>query len=360
MASSRSKVDSALESFFHHDVAEGCRTLAALESQVPSDAQPSDDALLEEVTHVISRMLDACERIQAEIGEDDKLLTETKARFREAIWPWFQKSWFMHRATTKPRGYPGDFETLTAIYDGQVKSTGFGGYLDRYFLDRKLAQAVWGRLQSAKQFLCELTEQRPGLSILNVACGPGREYDDEFFRRCPAAEIIAVDTDGDALATTQARFKDIDNEAITVKCVKHSALKMTSVKKNLELFQRPDMIYSVGLCDYIPDAYLVKILRGWRESIADGGIVYVAFKDVREYRPAVYQWLVDWNFYERTEQECLDLMLQAGYASDDLKVTRDETNVILNFIAGCGATVPDASSQQRSDSWHGEQQPSSR
>ena len=352
----------AVNDFFQTRATEGCQTLAALAECVPPLAEPDDDDLFEELTRTIHHMLDGCELVEKAIGNNTQLLSETKALFREAIRPWFEQSWFMHRATVKPRGYPGDFETLIAIYDGRIKSRGFGGYLDRYFLGTDLGRAVPARLRAVKEFLCQFTTESPGLlgsrvtispstlpcspahvskqtasgglSILNVACGPGREYDEEFFRSCGRAGITVVDTDDDALAATRLRFVGTRGDGVHLQCVKYSALKMTSPERNIALFGRPDLIYSVGLCDYIPDRYLIKILKGWRETVAENGIVYVAFKDVARYRPSVYQWLVDWNFYGRTEADCVDLMRQAGFLQESLQVARDETGVIINFIAG--------------------------
>jgi hypothetical protein len=116
-----------------------------------------------------------------------------------------------------------------------------------------------------------------------------------------------------------------------VDTVRFNALRMTSSRHNRERFGRPDIIYSVGLCDYIPDQYLIPMLRTWRESVAEGGVVYVAFKDCLLYDKAEYQWLVDWYFYQRTENDCRRLFLEAGYDVGAMDITRDETNVIINF-----------------------------
>ncbi|MGE0379131.1 MAG: hypothetical protein AB7Q45_27330, partial [Planctomycetaceae bacterium] len=64
----------------------------------------------------------------------------------------------------------------------------------------------------------------------------------------------------------------------------------------------------------------------------EGGVVYVAFKDRRLYNKAVYQWLVDWNFYQRTEEDCRRLYEKAGYDLNTLEVQRDGDGVIMNFI----------------------------
>ena len=74
------------------------------------------------------------------------------------------------------------------------------------------------------------------------------------------------------------------------------------------------------------------MLRGWRETVSDDGAVYVAFKDIRKYSPTIYQWHMDWYFLPRTEEEIRGLFEQAGYDMYGLKMTRDATGSIINFI----------------------------
>src|SRR5205814_1854847 len=143
--------------------------------------QPESRGLTQELTGYISRSLAQCARLELQLSDTPDLLKATQARFREMIWPWFEKSWFMSRALSKPRGYPGDYELLTAIYDDETKSTGIGAYLDRYFLNTTLARAVVARMQSVQEFLLdELARRRGDVTILNVASGACREYTKNF------------------------------------------------------------------------------------------------------------------------------------------------------------------------------------
>ena len=107
---------------------------------------------------------------------------------------------------------------------------------------------------------------------------------------------------------------------------------MTSSSANIRRFGRSDIIYSVGLCDYIPDEYLVPLLKGWRESLADGGVVYLAFKDMLLYDKTEYQWLMDWYFFQRREEDFLRLLAEAGYDLGQIETSRDAIGVIINFL----------------------------
>lgn len=320
--------------FWRQDVANLIHQLQQLSEAIPPDAEPQEDEFLECLTTALTEVVAAAAELEQIIGDDPELLTEAQTKFREAVKPWFDQSWFMERAFTKPRGYPGDFVLLSAIYDNVPKSRGIGGYLDLYFLNRTLAQGVRTRLAGARRFLSqEILRRKSELSILNVACGPAREYDGGFDADGQTVNLKCIDTDEQALEHVRTQVATQPGVDLDFECVCYNALRMSSSKSTIDKFGRPDIIYSIGLCDYLPDDFMIRILRGWRESLADGGVVYVAFKDRLRYNAAVYQWLVDWHFYQRTEADCLRLYAEAGYDTARIEVQRDDDGVIMNFIA---------------------------
>jgi len=323
--------------FFEHETQAFTDVLASLERRIAPDAEPRDDAFLKELTDALHRSRVDCRAAEKAIGRNPELLKEVQEEFRKRIAPWMDQSWFLQRAKVKPRGYPGDFEMLTAIYNGQTKTKGLGGYLDLYFLRTDLARAVCTRLSSIQKFLVrEVLARTTRVSILNVASGPGREYTEGFEKACESVQLTCVDTDEAALQYLQTQVQE--NAAdLDLSCVCYNALRMTSPGNNRKQFGAPDIIYSVGLCDYLPDRYLIRILDGWRQTVGDDGIVYVAFKDALCYHAAEYQWHVDWHFYERTEEDCRQLFAQAGYDVSQMQVERDDSGIILNFIARAAA-----------------------
>ena len=180
---------------------------------------------------------------------------------------------------------------------------------------------------------------------MNVACGPCREY--FVGLDYPAnhnVNILCIDSDAEALDHVRSRLNVADIRA-QVCCVNYNALRMRNAQKNLKHFGAQDIIYSIGLLDYVPDRFLVPIIRGLRDSLLPGGRLYVAFKDANRYDKSEYQWFVDWFFYQRTEAECRALMKQAGCDGDTLDVTRDATSVIMNFAL----TVPVTATTYRID-----------
>jgi len=327
-------MQSQIERFFSSHVSRFRQALADFDKRLDGDEKPYNDQALAELARCITDSLDECAQLEKQLQHEPEILKSVQARYREAIWPWFGKSWFISRSFTKPRGYPGDYELLNAIYDRDPKATGFGGYLDRYILDSTLGRAVVARLRAAREFLTNEVASRGGVArIMNVACGSGREYINDFLAaEATDVTITCVDNDPAALEFVQTNITPLLSPQIDMQFKRYNALRMISGKTNVERFGRSDIIYSVGLCDYIPDDYLIPMLRGWRESLADGGVVYVAFKDMELYDKAVYQWLMDWYFYQRTYEDCRRLFVEAGYDMDEMEVTRSDMAVIVNFI----------------------------
>jgi hypothetical protein len=91
-------------------------------------------------------------------------------------------------------------------------------------------------------------------------------------------------------------------------------------------------LYSVGLCDYLTDDVLIKLLAAWDETLSDDGVMLVAFKDTKRYDQTIYQWHLDWFFYQRTIQDVFALYDKAGFDLGSLETFRDETGVISGFV----------------------------
>jgi extracellular factor (EF) 3-hydroxypalmitic acid methyl ester biosynthesis protein len=342
-----------IEAFFQNDVAAFTDVLSELEARIPGDAQPDKDEHYQQLDSALTRLLTACQAVEAVIGEDDEeLLTHVQRRFQEQTDPWCRQSWFANHARTKPRGFPGDFEMLSVMYDGEVRGRGLGGYLDLRLLDLTLLHAVRARLTAARQFLIEETTRRSGdVHVLDVACGPCREYEGGLPHRNGArVHVTCIDNDPQALDYVAQRLAPPVPGIVGFEFSRYNALRMTSSKTNIRKFGRADIIYSVGLADYIPDRPIISMLQGWRESLNEDGVLYVAFKDINRYDRTPYAWFLDWHFLPRTEDDCFHLFQQAGFDARRLDMSRDDTGVIMNFCARVGT-----SASVRIDSPEGEQ-----
>ena len=277
----------------------------------------------------------ACRALELNWSGDTESLQLLQAEYRERIAPWFDRSWFMHRAKVKPCGYPGDYLILEQIYEGLPRSPGIGGYLDLYFLATPLGRAVCKRLWAAREFLQKQLLQRADrdVAIMNVACGPCREYRQLLTH--PGGRhvtITCIDNESEALDYVgQQVVPAYASTTIHFDLVRYNAVRLCSARVNRNRFGTQDIVYSVGLCDYLPDRLLVPMLSGLRELLNDDGSLYIAFKDCEQYETTDYHWLVDWHFLPRQEADCWRLFEQAGFPLNDVRMIRDATGIIMNF-----------------------------
>ncbi|MCA9234714.1 MAG: class I SAM-dependent methyltransferase [Planctomycetales bacterium] len=323
-----------VENFFAVDVAAFTAGLAKLDEQIDSHEVPTRDSRYLALLDLLDQNRAACRRLEAEIGGSEVTLRETQRRFQEAISPWFQQSWMMNHALTKPQGYAGDYQMLTTIYEREAKSTGLGGLLDLFFLQTELGRAVPARKDALQDFLNSEFAAREGeIAVLDVACGPCREFADGV--AVPpgrSVQVTFVDYDEDSLAYAQESLPE-SNDTLGFHFVRYNALRMQAPARFIGEHGKFDIVYSVGLCDYLNDRQLIAMLRGWRGMLRDDGVLYVAFKDMNCYDKTDYQWLVDWFFLERDEEDCRQLFVDAGYAPGEIAMQRDETGIIMNFSA---------------------------
>lgn len=266
-------------------------------------------------------------------------IAQAQEQFREITTPWFSKSYFMQRARVWPRGYPGDFETLEAVYHGVPRSEDhFGRLLDVYFLTRQLALAVRERRLTLVDLLTEeLSSRQSGARILNVACGSCRElFDVASILRERRPAITCADHDTDALAYAGLLLASNAISPQTVRFKRYNAYRLTNATANLREFGSQDLIYSAGLFDYIKDEPLVRILITLFELLNANGKLIVPFKDCQRYQTGDYHWLVNWShFYQRTEPEIDALFQKAGIGQHAISKQRDRTGTIIFYTVEC-------------------------
>lgn len=223
----------------------------------------------------------------------------------------------VHQGLVKPRGYPGDFEMMNHVYGERLCSpTAMGRYWDHYFLQNAYAEAVRGRKDQMVRLLRQAVAgfQGPALRILNLPCGPARDVQELVqladLRRDLPVEILCVDQDLEALAyavgavrgappNVRVGFQQGDILGYVRRPERHAAA-----------LGRFDLVYSIGLADYLPDKLLAKMIRFTWDLLRDGGRLTYAFKihDRDPAAPLPPKWFCDWQFVPRSLEEARALM----------------------------------------------------
>lgn len=305
--------------------------LRTLERRITGD-QVDEETVLRDIADLNDTVLKVCAQFETEV-KDENVIKASRSYFRKRTHTLLSKSYAINRIRTWPQGYQGDYKTLEIAYRNTPMSDGIGYYLDKYILDWPLAHALRGRLEKLTGLLQDELSTRQKPKVLDIACGSCREVSmlvPEI--KQSKAKFTCIDLDGDALDFAMKRFApaELAPEQITV--TKYNALRMFDHDIAKAEFGYQDVIYSVGYFDYLPDDFLVKMLRSLYQLLNKGGKLIAAFKDADRYRAQEYHWIADWDgFLQRTVKDFERILGEAGIPVDKMTMTRDRSGVIVFY-----------------------------
>jgi extracellular factor (EF) 3-hydroxypalmitic acid methyl ester biosynthesis protein len=286
----------------------------------------------EELKDQLLRVETFCREVQQQLGDDREAIRKKQREFRQRTDAFFAKSFFMHRARNWPLGYPGDYEIIENAYNNQPLSRGVGQLFDQYFLTTTLANGIRYRRALMREILAEEMRARRAPRILNIGCGPCRELVELAPTiRESGAHFTCVDFDPDALAYSAERLRSCGLED-SVQLRHYNALRMINAERNIREFGRFDVIYTIGLLDYLTDDVLVRMIKSLYDTLEPAGVFIAVFKDCDRYDTIDYHWLVDWSgFLQRTRHESWHLIEAAGIPRDAVTVQRTQDDVMIFY-----------------------------
>jgi len=307
--------------------------LRTIERNIAS-GQMDDNVVHAEIVALNDTILKICAQFEQEV-KDETVVKATRSYFRKRTHTILSKSYSINRIRTWPQGYQGDYKTLEAAYRNTPMSDGIGYYLDKYILDWPLANALRGRLERLTELLSDELGARRSPKVLDIACGSCREVTMLIPEiKKSKAQFTCVDLDGDALDFAVNRLAPADVVPEQVNLIKYNALRMFDLDIAKAEFGQQDIIYSVGYFDYLPDDFLVKLLRSLYALLNPGGKLIAAFKDADRYRSQEYHWIADWDgFRQRTVKDFERLLGEAGIPQQAMTMTRDRTGLIIFYSA---------------------------
>lgn len=268
----------------------------------------------EEISKTSDELIREANRVEERL-EDKLSARQLKAHLRRLVGHWTFQSEVMRRGFEKPKGYPGDYFLLELIYANRlVSGTPIGAYFDGYFLNNPYAIAVRNRKDAMTRILWRVfsTAERP-LHLLNIACGGCREIRDACLDpalvpkvpitfSCFDQDKEALDFSREALATLPPNVRS----KVKFRFLEGDVLNFSKDPEHFrDLFGQPDIIYSIGLADYLPDRVLRNVVRFCYEILHASGKLIVAFKDKGqdEFAPLPPDWFCDWRFIPRTSED---------------------------------------------------------
>jgi extracellular factor (EF) 3-hydroxypalmitic acid methyl ester biosynthesis protein len=243
----------------------------------------------------------------------------------------------MHRARTKPFGYPGDYEVMNFVYDKPFEgATLFAKALSFAFLQTKAALAVKYRKDLMKRQLRAAIQARAGrkepMRILSIAAGPAQELFEllsEVDDLPVNLEVVLFDQDRSALAHAYSRLRPVIASrwagSVNVVFLNDSIKRLLRDATLFSGFAKFDYVYSVGLFDYLQPLTATRLARNLFGTAAPGGSVYIANMVDHAGRWFMEQHL-EWTLLYRSREELRGIGQRAA-PSARIRLLEEETGV---------------------------------
>lgn len=310
------------------------RKLVELNNKIEAQGFVSDEINKKYFLYA-SEILNKAEKLEKTVGERN-LMKKIKNVFRKLLLdgPVYESS-MVRRAYTKPKGYPGDYQIIELFYNNKPISKGIGLCGDKYILKDSYVSAVRKRKDYMKSILCEYLENAELrlINILNIGCGSCREIRELFKSDISSGKnvnITLIDQDEDALVFSRDSLANISNiipENVKFNFLKENALNIFKKNEYKDILQGQDMIYSIGLTDYLPDIYLGRLIKVCFELLNPNGKLIFAHKNIKQYKALAPDWFCDWSFFPRSKKDIIDIVetyidrtdCKVGFRENDMR-----------------------------------------
>ena len=260
----------------------------------------------------LSLEIDAASRVDK--PDDHQAL---KAYSQRILDPLLLEAPLMHRARTKPFGYPGDFEVMRYIYEHTFEGSSL--YARSVHMAGALhpgSRCVATRKDMLRDQLLALIAATPGdepVRIASVAAGPAQETFEilQALRRRPRpVEFVLFEQDRRALQLAHGRLKPLA-DAIGASVVKVS-FRHDTIKRMLadqEMFSHEGPFHAVicaGLFDYLKKPKAVRLTASLYRSLRPGGVLFVGNMTPDLSNRWIMEHHLDWYLEYRTRAELLE------------------------------------------------------
>ncbi|MFH1715284.1 MAG: PilZ domain-containing protein [Elusimicrobiota bacterium] len=323
------RLSDKVKSFFRHSVKQAILELIEVDAQITS--KKNSKKIQKQCEKILNTLVAEGDSIELLIDEPS-IVKDIKHRVRALLGYFVYQAKTIKRAFEKPRGYPGDYDMLEIVYDNLEISDGIGKYIDRYFLNVPYADGIRRRKDKMRRviegFIKESDKEK--LALLNLASGSCRELKemiDNWAGEMKKLDVSCVDLDQAALDFSKKVLAKIDKN-VNMRFINGNILELGKIEdiKNKKF----DLIYSIGIADYLQDRIIVKILKECYGLLNTKGEIVIAYKDKDQHRPLLLNWYGDWYFIPRNENEVLSLIKNAlKDESYKISIDREDTGVIF-------------------------------
>ena len=325
-----------ISDFFLNDVLNYVSEMIKLTQRLSKEKRYSDE-LGRKLTLLNNQILLKGYQLENRLS-DKKNMEKVKDNFRQMVGVWAYKSVIVKRAFEKPRGYPGDYRMLEIVYDNKPisPSNDVGLYFDNNFLQSPYAAAVRIRKDRLRDLLQRFIHeaQLSKINILDIACGSCREILELFPGITTSKKIVfnCLDWDEEALQFSNDTLSYKRPKNVELKFIKEDVMNIVRNKASVQTYGKQDLIYSIGLIDYLPDRILKKLISALFALLQKGGWLVLTHKNKEKtFPPLPPDWFCNWKFVPRSRDEVIKLFSDCGFSDCLLPVVSDDFEYIYYF-----------------------------
>jgi len=268
------------------------------------------------------------------LSDDNSLVRIVKKYTETLITPMVMDSPVLHRSYTKPLGYAGDYQIMSQIYrnsyDGEAV---FGKAIHKLSCEEPLAAGVRTRKDLIRNIIAaehlrvisEGDGAVPRFRVTSIGSGLAREVSEYIgiAHMWPGqAHWTLVDQEEQVLSLSYQEIRRAVhrwNAHATIQCMYMSFLQFLRDPSSLPLRGAQQLIYSVGLFDYLKSRSARKLIRALYSRLAPGGLLAIGNALWPNEHFWVTEFVVDWTLIYRTREEMLALAQDlTDYASIDV------------------------------------------
>ena len=278
--------------------------------------------------------------MQEILGFDSPISNEEKDylgnQIRKELAPILLMANIPQRSYTKPRGYAGDFLTISNMYDNiPIGVNKTGEIIDQIFLNNTCIKAVKNRRFLLKNEIESLISQNKGeaVNICSFASGPAQELFDanEIVQANQKVSANLIDIDFQALAFVERKLEE-NPLKIKVNLHQENLIYLSIGRREIKLPEQ-DLVYSIGLIDYFNDDLVIKLINYAHSILKKGGqLVLGNFHKDNPIKPFM-DHVLNWKLIHRTEED-MNRLFQASAFGKDCSAFKYEEEGINMFAFG--------------------------
>ncbi|MDD5585158.1 MAG: hypothetical protein PHV55_08915 [Candidatus Omnitrophica bacterium] len=297
-----------VQNFFENDVERYLKKMSGLEDLIIDNKISQDNAYASYTSYsdyLIEKMADVEDAINKK-----ETLKQIKQIFRKQASGFINKIFLMQWGYNKPSGHPGDYKLIEMLYDAKPLSEGLSFYGDKYLFKDSYVQAIRIRKDMMKTKLIDFVEnfKNEKIDVMNLGSGSCREIkellDSTQFPFNKKLILTLIDWDKNALEFSRKALSDCRADLIKLNFAQENIVDLyKSPEKYLKNFGTQDLIYSIGLIDYLPNLVLGEVIKFCFNLLKKRGTLILAHKNVKVHKSIASDWFCDWSFFPRNEED---------------------------------------------------------